>query len=329
MAGSSDTTKRNSPQGPTSFHLSAKSGSWREGDTVKLTLTGKNVRDLYAYGVNLSFDPEYLELTEAVSALDGFSVSPIVKDGKITFIHTMTGNIAGEVGDIEISGFTFKVKKIGATEVRLEAMTAVDHKLAAQDLAIGKSVRIGEPVDQTTVIFSDIQGHWSQAKIEDAVQKGLIQGYADGTFDPDKPITRAEFTALLTRGLDLREETELTFEDASLLPQWAKSDIAKGVHQGFITGYADNTFRADQSITRTELATMAAKALGLAEGSNSGLTFADTGEIPVWAKGWIASAVKEGLLQGRGDHRFAPTAQATRAEAVAVLLNVLQAQSSR
>ncbi|KOR90326.1 polysaccharide lyase family 8 super-sandwich domain-containing protein [Paenibacillus solani] len=329
IAGSSDTSKRNSPQGPESFHLSAKSGSWKEGDTVKLTLTGKNVKDLYAYEVKLGFDLEYLEFTGAASALDGFTVSPIVKDGVITFLHTMTGNIAGEEGDIEISDFTFKVKKTGATEVRLDAMTAVDHKLSAQDIAVGKSVQIGETEDQKAVVFSDVQGHWSQAKIEAAVQKGLIKGYADGTFAPDKPITRAEFTALLSRGLDLREETELAFTDASHLPQWAASDIAKGIRQGFITGYADNTFRPNQAITRMELATMAAKALDLTNGSQTGLTFADADEIPVWARGWIFSAVNEGLLQGRGVNHFAPTEHATRAEAVTVLLNVVQAHSSR
>ncbi|WP_055108599.1 polysaccharide lyase family 8 super-sandwich domain-containing protein [Paenibacillus ihumii] len=329
VAGPNDIPRHVSAQGPTSFHLTAASGNWKEGDTVKLALTGTNVRDLYAYEIKLSFDPEYLELAEAASGVSGFSVSPVVKNGEITFLHTMIGNIVGEEGDITIGRLVFKVKKSGSTGVRWNSLTAVNHQLGAQDIAVGKSVQIGEPVNPAIAIFRDIQGHWAQAKIEDAAQQGLIQGYADGTFAPDKPVTRAEFTALLARGLNLRKEAELAFTDAGLLPKWAASDIAKGVHQGFIAGYVDNTFRPNQAITRMELATMAAKARGLAKGSQAGLTFADAGEIPGWAQGWVASAVSEGLLQGRSDQRFAPMEQATRAEAVAVLLNVLQADSTR
>lgn len=89
----------------------------------------------------------------------------------------------------------------------------------------------------------------------------------------------------------------------------------------------DHTFRADQEITRTELAVMAAKALGANEPSQEALTFADAGSIPAWAQGWIATAVNEGLIQGRGSNRFAPRELATRAEALVVVMHLLQAQA--
>ncbi|MEK4509151.1 polysaccharide lyase family 8 super-sandwich domain-containing protein [Paenibacillus sp. FSL K6-2524] len=316
-------------QGMTSYHLNADKTVWKAGDTVKLNLTGKNVRDLYAYELKLSYDSAHLEFVEASSKLKGFTVSPMVKDGEITFIHTMMGNTDGADGDLELGSLTFKIKKAGASEVRWDALTTVDHKLEAEVTAIGQSVRLGEPEHDKAVALKDTKGHWAEAIISQAVGEGLINGYPDETFRPDQRITRAEFTALLVRGLALKEEAELSFTDAAQLPKWAKSDIAKGIKKGFINGFPDHTFRANQSITRTELTVMAAKALDSSEGSKTVLAFADTGDIPVWAQGWIASAVNEGLVQGRNGNRFAPLEQATRAEAIVVVMHLLEARMLR
>ncbi|WP_052759461.1 polysaccharide lyase family 8 super-sandwich domain-containing protein [Paenibacillus sp. DMB20] len=174
--------------------------------------------------------------------------------------------------------------------------------------------------------ISDIKGHWAEDKIKKAMDQGLATGYPDGTFKPEKPVTRAEFAVLLARGLGLKAETEMPFADDRSIPGWAKSYVAAGISHGFIAGYADNTFRASKSITRTELATMAAKALQLEEGRPDSLSFADAAGIPNWAKGWIASAVKAGLIEGRKDNRFVPDSQATRAEALVILTRILDAK---
>ncbi|WP_217556180.1 polysaccharide lyase family 8 super-sandwich domain-containing protein [Paenibacillus sp. GbtcB18] len=180
------------------------------------------------------------------------------------------------------------------------------------------------PTDNTeAVVLNDLKGHWAEEKIQEAVKKGLILGYPDGSFQPDKKITRAEFTSLLVRGLKLKEETELTFSDHDLINHWAKSDIAKAVKKGIISGYEDNTFRAEKDITRTELTMMAVKSLNLAEESPELISFVDQADIPVWAQGWVAAAVSKGLVTGRDNQTFAPLAPATRAEAVVILLNLL------
>ena len=69
--------------------------------------------------------------------------------------------------------------------------------------------------------LKDTAGHWAENMIRKAIEDGLVQGYPDETFRPNKPINRAEFTALLVRGLNLKEEDELTFKDADGLPEWA------------------------------------------------------------------------------------------------------------
>src|SRR5690606_29410011 len=88
-------------------------------------------------------------------------------------------------------------------------------------------------------------------------------------------------------------------------------------------GYEDGTFRPSALITRAELATMLARALGLAHGHSGATTFADDDEIPSWARGAVSVLQENGLLNGRGDNRFAPNEPATRAEAVVLLLSML------
>ena len=50
--------------------------------------------------------------------------------------------------------------------------------------------------------FKDTTGHWAQAQIEQLAKLGILGGYPDGTFQPDKPITRAEVAAIVSRLLE-------------------------------------------------------------------------------------------------------------------------------
>jgi hypothetical protein len=50
---------------------------------------------------------------------------------------------------------------------------------------------------------SDISGHWAQQTIEKWLSQGLIEGYPDGTFGPDKPVTRAEFVTMVNKAFGL------------------------------------------------------------------------------------------------------------------------------
>ena len=58
--------------------------------------------------------------------------------------------------------------------------------------------------------FEDIQGHWAQSDIERMANKLIVNGSADGTFDPNRTVTRAEFVAMLVRALGLAEKPQLS-----------------------------------------------------------------------------------------------------------------------
>ncbi|WP_214630911.1 family 10 glycosylhydrolase [Paenibacillus agaridevorans] len=182
-----------------------------------------------------------------------------------------------------------------------------------------------KPEENVEVKFSDILGHWAEASIKLAAAKGIISGYADGTFKPKSEVTRAEFAVMLARMLNLQGNgAELEFNDMAAIGSWAKQGIAQAVEAGIVKGYSDGSFRPNAKISRVEMVTMIVNALGFADNSKATTVFADDAEIPAWARAAVAAAVENGLVQGVGGNKFAPNQTATRAESVVVLLRALE-----
>jgi hypothetical protein len=71
--------------------------------------------------------------------------------------------------------------------------------------------------------FSDISGHWANKYINSAAEKGWVKGNADGTFNPDKLITRAEFATLVNNVLERRVHKENILPDAKKFPDLLES----------------------------------------------------------------------------------------------------------
>jgi len=175
-----------------------------------------------------------------------------------------------------------------------------------------------------TVSFTDVSGHWAAAQISEAVKKGIINGYVDGTFRPDGIVTRAEFAVMIGRALQLPAGGDImVFADSGQIPEWAQDEIAKAVRAGIIRGYTDQTFAPKRHISRAEMAVMIARAAGI-DITEAETSYADNAAIGSWAKGSIAAVADAGLMNGEGKNRFAPNDQATRAEAVTVILRLLE-----
>ncbi|BBI36612.1 cadherin-like beta sandwich domain-containing protein [Cohnella abietis] len=181
------------------------------------------------------------------------------------------------------------------------------------------------------IVFSDVQGHWAATSIDQAVAKGLATGYPDGTFQPNKSITRAEFSVMLFRALNLKQEKseEPSFNDKDNIGSWAKNAIAQLVKLGIVSGYGDGSFQPDRKVTRAEMTVMLARTINIIYGievdpTKDLLTFDDQASIPQWAKAEIAAAVKLGIVKGQAGNHFAPNSVATRAEVITVLLRVLE-----
>ena len=98
-------------------------------------------------------------------------------------------------------------------------------------------------------MFSDTPSAWYNKAINAAVQRGIMKGYPDGTFRPNAPITRAEFTQMIST-IDNKPYGVAPFADVK--GHWAERAIGSEYQSGRIMGYPDQTFRPNAFITRCE-----------------------------------------------------------------------------
>ena len=288
-----------------------------KGNQVVVTVHADQVSDLYAYDIILEANADQLELTSSKSEMTGFAVGPIVKGDQVQYVTTKTGSSPGVNGNRKLATFTFKRLHSDVSVIQLKEAKLVNSKL---DLFEYKPML--ELAINPFMPWSDIIGHWAESFIRQAIDTGVIKGYEDGTFRPERNITRAEFAALLVRALNLPvpDHAELAFKDKDKIPEWAHSYIAAAVDAKLILGYEDDTFRADKQINREEICAVMVRAFGIALESDVEHSFADDDQMSEWARPYIAAAANAGLMNGRGDNRFAPKQLATRAEAAVVIL---------
>lgn len=107
----------------------------------------------------------------------------------------------------------------------------------------------------TSNTYSDVAyGKWYNNPISTMSALGIITGYPDGTFKPNKPITRAEFAAIAARFDETQSGKSATFSD--VIGHWAAKEIGIAYANEWIKGYPDGTFKPDQNITRAEAMTL-------------------------------------------------------------------------
>ncbi|RXZ79571.1 hypothetical protein EBB07_22080 [Paenibacillaceae bacterium] len=214
--------------------------------------------------------------------------------------------------------------KVGGTVSGNNITVEVDHFTKFAVFAIADAP-LPTTEESTEVSFNDITGHWAEARIKQAVSAGIVGGYPDNTFKPGRTVTRAEFAVMLMNVLKPQGDgAALTFTDKAMIGSWAQRSIAQAVDAGIISGYEDGSFRPNAEITRAEMAKMVAKALGLTGGTTETSGFADDKDIPDWARGAVATIKNLGIIEGKGANQFAPRDNTTRAEAVSLLLKMLE-----
>lgn len=169
---------------------------------------------------------------------------------------------------------------------------------------------------------SDIAGHWAESVITQWQNKGLIQGYEDGTFKPGNTITRAEFVTLMNNAKGFWSEGSIHFSDVKN-GNWFYSAVARAVAAGYVKGYSDGSFKPNNTITRAEAAVMIANTAKLSANEAGAYRFTDVGSIPAWARGSVGAVVAAGYMTGYPDGSFDANASISRAEAVSSLNRML------
>ncbi|MBO4897918.1 MAG: S-layer homology domain-containing protein [Clostridia bacterium] len=179
---------------------------------------------------------------------------------------------------------------------------------------------------RSKIDFFDTQNHWAKSDIDLMSAAGIVNGRGDMLFDPDEPITRAEFSAFLIRAFSLAPlYYSNSFKDvhpkdwyAGVVETVTKYDIARG--------YSDSMFLPTMPITREEMTVMTVRALNLAGIIPSGgaqAQFYDSERISAWAIDAVNFASENGLINGTPSGFFKPADSATRAEAAAVIKRMI------
>ncbi|PRX71137.1 putative repeat protein (TIGR02543 family) [Cohnella sp. SGD-V74] len=149
--------------------------------------------------------------------------------------------------------------------------------------------------------------------------QAFLSGYTDGTFAPDRNVTRAELAAMLVRVFDRGEDkTPGDFPDVGD-GHWAKAYIDRASGMSLMIGYPDGGFKPDAPITRAEMASAIAPLLPDATGASAGFTDTEGS----WAQAVIEQANAAGIVYGYEDGTFRPNSKLTRAEAVTMVGRLL------
>jgi len=182
--------------------------------------------------------------------------------------------------------------------------------------------------------FDDVANHWAKAAVNDMGSRMVIDGTGEGQFSPDRAITRAEFAAILVRGLGLKLQAGPTAFSDVKTTDWYNSAINTAYAYELINGYNDGTFRPNDKITREEVMAILSRAMSItglevnAAASSIELTlqpYQDASKVSSWARSSVALNVQAGLVSGRSTSMLAPTASITRAEAATLIRRLLQA----
>ncbi len=298
--------------------------------------------------VNITLAPAALQLPAGAAKIDvtikeedpattgtGVTAGPGYRPASLVYTLTATD---GKL----LEGAAARIKLAGATDADIDRELTGVYRIEEQG---APAYLGGKPLADTSCLtftlpgagrylaleyrapFADLGGHWAARDVAVMAARHLAAGVGEGRFEPDRAITRAEFTALLQRALALPAAgAGKEFSDVPAAA-WYSQAVAAAVAAGVAGGYEDNTFRPAQRVTRAEMAAMLANALALRGQTNemdAGRAaahlqpFSDREAVPEWARAAVAQAVAAGIIGGR-DGGLAPAAGATRAEAVVML----------
>lgn len=186
-------------------------------------------------------------------------------------------------------------------------------------------------VVQSSISFNDVTSHWAKEQIDALASRYIVQGTSADTFEPSRSVTRAEWTTMLVRALDLAEKPDKAAFSDVLPSKWYAGAIGAAAEAGLVQGFEDGTFQPNVLVTKQQMAVTLAKAIAfvkLDETSSADVeqleaAFKDAADIAGWAKDAVAQVAAAGIVHGDSQGQFQPAKPSTRAEAATVLYNLL------
>ncbi|MEW9674189.1 S-layer homology domain-containing protein [Ammoniphilus sp. 3BR4] len=188
----------------------------------------------------------------------------------------------------------------------------------------GKDKGKGQVEINLQINFYDTQNHWAGNIVKLMVEKGVIKGYEDNSFRPNKPVTQLEAITMVVNLLTKNSDV-LTDGDSyigSNVPSWAKDNVRLALVNGLID--SDDLKNPNKPATRMFVIKLLVNALGadLEDGDNNNLFFGDIDSLSSDEKAYLSFALLQSLVAGYEDKTFKPNKPVTRAE-MAIFVNRL------
>lgn len=189
-------------------------------------------------------------------------------------------------------------------------------------------------VAHNPVSFTDMSKHWSKSFVELAAAKGLVEGDGDGKYNPDKAVTRAEFTAMIVRALgrSVSDGNAAPYVDVKQ-GAWYFDEVAKAKELGLLDFTTGASFKPDQPLSREEMASMLAAVIkreksSIAKDSVNLNGYKDIGSVDAAYLEDVRAVVALQIMNGTSANTFDPKGETTRAHAAVVFIRMLQTLGS-
>lgn len=173
---------------------------------------------------------------------------------------------------------------------------------------------------QGNSVFSDISGHWAEEYITKMNEQGIVSGIGDGSFAPDRSVTRAEFVKMICVMNGVSGGTDGAFKDINT-GDWYYKYVIAAYSAGLINGVGDGSFAPDRSISREDAAVIISRVIKTKQMNNSS-TFADYDKISDYAREAVGLLVAAGVVKGDDKGNFNPQNAISRGETAALLVRM-------
>ena len=158
--------------------------------------------------------------------------------------------------------------------------------------------------------------HWADAYLDQLVDWGVLR--ADQTANPDAPLTRAEFMAVINRAYGYSETGAIPFTDV-VPTDWFYDDVSIAYTAGYMAGTSETTASPNDTLTREQAVCILGRNMMLEETPGESLAFSDSRDVSSWARGTLKTAVNNYIVSGYPDNSFHPLAAISKAQ-IAVLV---------
>lgn len=203
------------------------------------------------------------------------------------------------------------------TDKNVEQTKKAEPKPEIKPVEIKNDYGIVETVPAISVNLIDIPKGETGNAIVNMVQRGILKGMSETTFEGELPISRAMVAEVLMRLSKDKSTTDVNFSDVKA-NDWFNEAVKWGVKQGIFNGYRDATFKANNSVSRQEFAVIMYRFLKEHNINlpviNQNVSFKDINNIPEWSKEAVLEMAKVGLVNAKDGATYNPTSEFSRNE---------------